>query len=163
MTEEPDQRRGVGLLPARLAWGVVAASGIVLSLVATILPLMENSSPLDWNGLMGVHLPVGRSVLMVAGGIVTPVVVLILRAVTGGLAPPSSRDETSPRPSREWLRSALFFLACVDAIPTAAFVAALIFGTVPLLWLVTGEVFVMLMFYMPRTADFDRRAGSVES
>ncbi|MFO7959284.1 MAG: hypothetical protein R6X33_19545 [Candidatus Brocadiia bacterium] len=144
------------LLSARVVWLAVLISGLVLSGAGYFLARSQGASLLNWNGFLDWPLPVARSVLLPAVGVAVMVLLVVWHLLIGG--PPAAVEggEGPGEPAlREWFRRQVLFAAFADMLVALAFVSALLLGTVLLLWMVSVETAVVLLFYLPSSDDLE--------
>ena len=138
------------LLTARVLWLAVLISGLVLSGAGYFLARSQGASLLNWHGFLDWPLPVERWVLLPAVGVAVMVLLVIWHFLIGGPAAAGEGEEAPDEPTlREWFRRQVLFAAFADMLVALAFVSALLLGTVLLLWMVSVETAVVLLFYLP--------------
>lgn len=85
---------------------------------------------------------------------VAPVVLIVLRAfvvgpVDGGAGPVDVQPQDEGVAVQTWLSRQVLFFAFADALPLVAFFQVLVWGSMPLLWLVSAEYVLVMLFYFP--------------
>ena len=141
------------LWSARLIWFGVITSPLFYCFIAFIVVMQQGVSALEWGGFLGEAPPVRATVLLPACALLVPILLALLRAVV--VAPVAGgtdalRPQDEPAVLRKWLTRQLVFLGLADVLPTLAVIHVLLWGTMPLLWLVGGEYVVVMAFYFPR-------------
>jgi len=153
------------LWKARIVWLAVVLAAPIYCAVVLLLARQHGGPVIDWPGLMGGAAPAGGFGVLAPYAFMAPLMLLILRSAIvgppGGMAAPigaqpDPQDEAAVM--RDWLRRQVLFLVLADALPVLVLLRVLVWGSVPLLWLVSAEYVVVMLFYFPR-----RPAGLSES
>lgn len=143
-------QKGRYVLTAQVMWLAVLTSGLVLGGAGYFVARSQGGSLLNWHGFLDWPLPVARSVLLPAVGVAVMVLLVIWHFLIGGPPAVSEPEEGPDAPAlRDWFRRQVLFAAFADMLIALAFVSALLLGTVPLLWMVSVETAVVLLFYLP--------------
>ncbi len=152
---------GKRLLVARLLHAGCALVALWYCVIGAVLALMRHVPLLKWEGMLGQPLPVPKAVLYVAGALLTPLLLALLRAVTGSGRPAyeeGSREPVSDQAFGRWMNRQMLLYFFADTPATAALLVVVLFGAMPLLWIVSAETALMLLFYMPKARDLDPEA-----
>ncbi len=158
LKEVPRDKR---LLVARLLCLASAMVAVWYCVVAAISPLSQHVSLLRWQGTMGRPLPIPQALLLVAGGLLTPLVVTFARAVTGAGRPAydeGSREAVSNAAFGRWLNRQIVYYGVAGLPAVGALALGVLYGAEPLVWLVAAETSFMFLLYMPRARDLDPEA-----
>lgn len=146
--------RRMVLWQMRLVWFGMLTTPLFYCFIASVLAVREGVSPLDWGGFQGHAPPVQAKVLLPAAAVLVPIVLALVRVlafgpVGGGPDAFAAAPEEGVALGRMLRRQALF-LALAEVVPTLAVVHVLLWGMMPLLWLVSVEYMVVVAFCFPR-------------
>jgi hypothetical protein len=147
--------RPMRLWQTRLIWFGMITSPIFYCFIAFIAGMQEGASPLEWDGVLKGTPPVRASVLLPACALLVPVLIgalraIVVRPVADGPDPLSGGPRDEEAVLQRWMLRNIVFFALAEAVPVLAVIYVLLWGTAPVLWLVSAEYMVLMAFYFPR-------------
>ncbi len=141
---------------ARLIWAAVAFGPILYVAVVTFLASRGTEDLLAWRGFVGPPVPMGGLLAAAIGAVVAPVVIVAARAfIDRRLNEVPQEQDVCVSVANGWMQRQLVFLMIADLPCTGALFYTIMWGTVPLLWVVAAETVLLMLFYLPRRADLE--------
>jgi hypothetical protein len=145
----------MALWQVRLLWLGMITSPIFYCIIALIIAMQQGVSPLEWSGFQKQAPPVPGSILLPVAaflGLVVPLLLrmLLLRSAGVGADAFAVEPEDEEEVLGRMMGRQILLMGLADVLPTLAMIYVLLWGMMPVLWVVVGEYVVTMAFCFPR-------------